>query len=87
VLKTVGNPQVRGPAPLNADGQVRPRVRHCSANDRDGAKSNVTVTCERLPASAFVARTKPTWKPGDATHVSVEELHATYLPPLLEVET
>jgi hypothetical protein len=83
MLKTVGDPQVRGPAPLNADGQVR----HCSANDRDGAESNVTVTCERLPASAFVARTKPTWKPGDAMHVTVDDQHATYLPLLLEVET
>jgi hypothetical protein len=87
MFKTVRDPRPGGPIPLIADGQVRLRAPQGSANDLDDSRPDVPTTRERPFASVFVAWAKPAWQPSDTTHVSVEELHATYLPPLLEVET
>ena len=87
MLKTDDDPQLNGPAPFVANGQVRPQARHRSADNLDGSTLSVTVMCERPSAGAFVACTKPQWEPGDATRVAVDDQRTTYLPLLLEVES
>jgi hypothetical protein len=87
MLKTAGDQQIRGLASLIADTQVRVRAQHRSANERDDSKLSVTIAGKRPSARSFFACTKPLWQPGNSTTVTVDEQHATYLPPLEEVES
>ena len=64
---------------------IEARVR-AMANNLDGARLNVTISCERPSGSTFMPCSSPYWQPGDATHVRVDYTHTVFFPLLFGTE-